>query len=200
MPSFRCRIPALVLALAVAPAALATGDYVGVLRPTAKPSAIAIPEPGFYWPMAGPFGAGLVPEAPTDALTLKLGYRYSKYFSVETGYAAPASVGLRTPFAGTAARGTGFSLETVGTLPLWTHAALYGKLGAWRSTGGTSLLAGGEGMQRPGAGLRYGLGFKYDLTRRVGLQAEMERFSALERWGPRESDTDQVTLGVTWRF
>ena len=29
----------------------------------------------------------------------------------------------------------------------------------------------------------------------------MERFSPLDRWGPRESaDTDQFTLGVRWRF
>ncbi len=200
MTSPRRRLPALVLAFAFSPVAVAAGDYVGVLRPTAKPSAIAIPEPGFYWPIVGPFGGGLAFETPNDGVALKLGYRYSKYFSVETGFAGPASVALRTPFAGAAARGTGFSMETVGTLPLWSHVALYGKFGAWRSTGGISLLAGNDTIQRSGAGLRYGLGLKYDLTRRVGLQAEMERFSALDRWGPRESDTDQVTLGVTWRF
>lgn len=189
------RSTVLALALATAPVAVAAGNYVGVLRPTAKPSAIAIPEPGFYWPSFGPFDSGFSLDAPADGFKLKLGYRYSRYFAVETGFAAPAA-----PFAGASARGSGFSMQTVGTLPLWSHASLYGKFGAWRSTGSASLLAGGDGMQRPGAGLRYGLGFKYDLTRRVGLQAEMERFSALDRWGPRESDTDQVTLGVTWRF
>jgi hypothetical protein len=41
---------------------------------------------------------------------------------------------------------------------------------------------------------------KYNLTQRIGLQAEMERFSPLDRWGPREADTDQVTFGITWRY
>lgn len=190
----------LALALSLAPVAGAAENYVGVLRPTATPSAIAIPEPGFYWPLAAPFGAGFAFETPSDGVKLKLGYRYSKYFAVETGYAAPAPLTLQAPFAGAGSRGTGFSMETVGTLPLWKHAALYGKFGAWRSTGGASLLGVADGIQRPGAGLRYGLGLKYDLTRRVGVQAEMERFSALDRWGPRESDTDQVTLGLTLRF
>lgn len=181
-------------ALVASPAALASGDYVGVLRPAA--SAIAIPEPGFYWmperaPASG-FGAGMAAER----FKLRLGYRYSRYFSVETGYADSGWTGVEMPLA----RATGFSMDTVGTLPLWTHAALYGRFGAWRSGGSTSLLAGADLGRRPSAGLRYGLGVKYDVTRRIGLQAEMERFSPLDRWGTREPDSDQVTLGVTWRF
>jgi len=42
--------------------------------------------------------------------------------------------------------------------------------------------------------------YGYDVTRRVGVQAEMEHFSPLNRWGPREADTDQFSLGVSWRF
>lgn len=200
MYSRRMLLPILAFALAGSPFAFAAENYVGLLRPAAKSSAIAIPEPGFYWPMAGPFGAGLSLEAPAEGFKLKLGYRYSRFFSVETGYSELGIPAIRAPFSEPNARGRGFSMETVGTLPLWRHAELYGKFGAWRSGGGASLLAGFEGAQRSGAGLRYGLGLKYDLSRRVGLQAEMERFSPLDRWGSREPDSDQVTLGVTWRF
>lgn len=188
------------LALIASPAIFAAGDYVGVLRPTATPAAIAIPEPGFYLPMAGAFGGWLGADAAQDGFKLKLGYRYSRYFAVETGYADFGSVSVRAPFGAMPARGRGFSMETVGTIPLWTRVALYGRFGAWRSESGTTLLSAGEGSYRPGAGLRYGLGVKYDLTRRVGVQAEMERLSPLDRWGAHDSDTDQVTLGVTWRF
>ena len=190
----------LALAILASPAVMAGGDYVGVLRPTARPPAIAIPEPGFYWPMAGPFGGGLAVPSATDGFKFKLGYKYSRYFSVETGYAGVDPDARRIPFAGERARSRGFSMDTIGTVPLWSHVALYGRIGAWRSGGGASLLAGAEGSHRPGAGIRYGLGLKYDLTRRIGLQAEMERFSPLDRWGSRDPDTDQVTLGVTWRF
>jgi len=197
MNSLRRWLP--ILALGAATAAQAgPGDYVGTLRPTAKPAGIAIPEPGFYWPAAGSLGSVLGPQTLAEGFQVKLGYRYSRYLSVETGYA-----NFGNPASGmdaSAPRGHGFSMDTIGTLPLWGHAALYGRLGAWRSGAGVSLLGGTEPGLRTGSGLRYGLGVKYDLTRSVGLQAEMERFSPLDRWGPREPDSDQFTLGVYWRF
>lgn len=192
-----------VLAAAAAPLA-AAGDYVGVLKLPSSPPAIAIPEPGFYWRSAEPSVGLLGAPALADGFQLKLGYRYSRYFSFETGYADALSASPFPAFGGQTARARGFSMDTVGTLPLWGHstwghATLYGRLGAWRSEAGVSLLSG-EPASRPGAGVRYGLGLKYDVTRSVGLQAELERYSPIDRWGPRESDTDQFTLGVRWRF
>ena len=193
-------LPAVVLA-AIPASQAAPGDYVGTLRPTAKPSAIAIPDPGFYWPGADPFARSLGEPALADGFKLKLGYRYSRYLSVETGFAdfgnQPQAPGFGTT---TASRGRGFSMDTIGTLPLWRHASLYGRFGAWHSGAGVSLLGAADPGMRTGSGLRYGLGVKYDLTRSVGLQAELGRFSALDRWGPREGETDQFTLGVRWRF
>ena len=189
-----------VLAFALVPAQGVAGDYVGVLRPSAGTGPLAIPEPGFYWPMESSFATRLGAEMGPDGHKLKLGYRYSKYFAVETGYADVGISPLGSPFSATSARGRGFTMDTVGTLPLWTRVALYGRLGAWRSDGTASLVTGPEAGARAGAGVRYGLGLKYNLTERIGLQAEMERFSPLERWGPRESDTDQVTFGITWRY
>lgn len=190
-----------VLGAAAIPAAMAgPGDYVGTLRPTAKPSAIAIPDPGFYWPRADLFTRSLGESTLAEGFAVKLGYRYSRYLSVETGYADFGQVAPVSGFATGTARGRGFSMDTIGTLPLWKHASLYGRFGAWRSGPGVSLLGATDPGLRTGSGLRYGLGVKYDLTRRIGLQAEMERFSPLDRWGPRESDADQITLGVSWRF
>ncbi|HEX4944336.1 MAG TPA: hypothetical protein VFV55_08280 [Usitatibacteraceae bacterium] len=197
MPSLKCLLP--MLALAIPPGVLAAGDYVGVLRPVANPGAIAIPVPGFYGSPASTFGGVPGPDWTTQGSKLKLGYKYSKFFSVEAGY---VDFGPRAPalFSGTAARGRGFTVETVGAIPLWARTSFYGRFGAWRSDGGMALLGGGDANPRPGAGLRYGLGLKYDLTRRVGFQAGMDHFSPLDQWGSREPDTDQVTLGVTVRF
>ena len=193
----------LVLAAAAAPVA-AAADYVGVLKLPSAPSAIAIPEPGFYWRSAEPSLGTMGMPSLAEGFQLKLGYRYSRYFSFETGYAGTLSASPFSAFGDLPARARGYSMDTVGTLPLWGHstwghATLYGRLGAWRSDAGVSLLPG-EAASRAGAGVRYGLGLKYDVTRSVGLQAEMERFSPIDRWGPRESDTDQFKLGVRWRF
>lgn len=182
----------------VLPGAWAAGDYVGVLRPTSR--AIAIPEPGFYWPMAGPFGASLHAVPAAGATHLKLGYRYSRYLSVETGYADFGPLDPVLPVTGGAFRGRGYSMDTVGTIPLWSRGALYGRFGAYRAEGPPALLGSAEWGGRPGSGLRYGLGLKVDLTRRIGMQAEMERVSPLDRWGHREADSDQVSVGVTLRF
>lgn len=53
---------------------------------------------------------------------------------------------------------------------------------------------------RPATGQRYGLGVKYDFTRSFGLKADMEHYSPFNRWGSREPESDQLTLGVFWRF
>jgi hypothetical protein len=190
------------VAFAAFPAAQAApGDYVGTLRPTAKPSAIAIPDHGLYWPGADPFATGLGEPMPADGFKLKLGYRYSKYLAVETGFADFGSLSGGLGFgASPAQRGRGFSMDTIGTIPLWRHTSLYGRVGAWHSGAGVSLLGATDPALRSGSGLRYGLGVKYDLTRSVGLQAELERFAPVDRWGPREGETDQFTLGVRWRF
>jgi hypothetical protein len=187
------------VALALAPVAQAAGDYVGVLRPPAGPAALAIPEPGFYWPSSGPLDTRLASPVASEGFKLKLGYRYSRYLSVESGYADVGPSPLGAAYAGAGARSREFRMDTVGSVPLWTHAELYGRFGAWRATGGASLIAM-DGVGRPGAGLRYGLGLKYDVTRRLGIRAEMERVAPVDRWGPREAESDQVSFGVTWRF
>jgi hypothetical protein len=187
-----------VISAATFPGAVSADDYVGVLRPTS--TAIAIPDPGFYWPMAGPFGAGLQTAPATGGYQFKLGYRYSRYLAFETGYADFGRVDSSLPAAAMPSRGRGFSMDTVGTLPLWSWGALYGRFGAYRAEGPPALLGAPEWGGRPGAGLRYGLGLKLDLTRRIGMTAEMERVSPLDRWGPRETDADQVSVGLTVRF
>lgn len=192
----RC-LPALVLA--ASPLCWASGNYVGVLKPTAALGVIAIPEPGFYWPRQSSFDASLSPSRGAEGFRLKLGYRYSRFVAFETGYSESATEPFRASLMGPALRSRGFSMDTIGTLPLWSRASLYGRLGAWHN-GSAPLLAGWDGAQRPGTGLRYGLGFKVDFTRKFGMQADVERFSSLGRLGPRESDTDQVSVGVTWRF
>jgi hypothetical protein len=136
--------------LLVAPVAFASSDYVGVLKPSSR--LIAIPDSALGWPYAGSFGNGVGAGTGAEGGQLRLGYRYSRNWSVEAGYSDSGWGGTRSPFAG------------------------------------------------PRAGQRYGLGLKYDLTRSFGLKADMEHYSPFSRWSPRQPESDQVTLGVFWRF
>ena len=49
--------------------------------------------------------------------------------------------------------------------------------------------------------MRYGLGMRYDFTKSFGIRAELERYSPLgSSAARRESDADQVSVGLSWRF
>jgi hypothetical protein len=51
-----------------------------------------------------------------------------------------------------------------------------------------------------GTRLRYGLGMTYDIGKAFGIRAELERFSPLSHPLPTDSDSDQISVGVLWRF
>lgn len=132
------------------PLVLAAGDYVGVLKPTSR--LIAIPDSALRWPLTGSFGSEVAAGTGVEAVGMRLGYRYSRNWSIEAGYSDSGWGGTRSPFSG------------------------------------------------PRTGQRYGLGLKYDLTRSFGLKADMEHYSPFNRWGPRDSESDQLTLGVSLSF
>ncbi|MND00468.1 hypothetical protein D3C83_190980 [compost metagenome] len=52
-----------------------------------------------------------------------------------------------------------------------------------------------------GTRLRYGLGLRYDLTRSLGVRAELERNASLRDPLVSEIESgDQVSVGLSWRF
>ena len=61
----------------------------------------------------------------------------------------------------------------------------------------TSLLADSPVRSR----WRYGLGMRYDITKSLGVRAEMERYSLMggSSFGT-EPESEQISLGVSWRF
>ena len=181
----------LVLALASAPAAAAAGNYVGTLK--LPPS--ALPAPGALYSFASlPAPTLADPRAADQPFRLKLGYQYSRYFSVE----GEVNDMARMP----ALRSSGFGVNTVATLPVWGFS-FYGKLGAYRgeprypfSAYSTSLLADASGRTH----WRYGLGVRYDFTKSLGIRAQVERYSPLGTPLANEPEGDLFSIGVSWRF
>ncbi len=188
----------LALALSSLPLGAAAGDYIGRLKiPPAPPVA-----PGLY-----SFSSLPAAGAPTDdPLRLKLGYRYSRYFSVEgelRDVARTPADPFPNPFAFTSPfRSTGFGVDTVATLPLWRFS-LYGRMGAYHGEPGypfeaysASLLDGAAS----GNHWRYGLGVRYDFTSSLGVRAQVERYSPLGSPLATEPEGDLFSVGVSWRF
>jgi len=200
------RLPHALLALAAVPLAAVGDDYLGGLKP--PKSGLPSP-PGFFsLETSGPGNGFASSRGPENGFRLKLGYKYSRYFSVESEFVdfarAPADVFAGPGNLASAFRATGFGVDTVATLPVWRSLSFYGRLGAYRgessnafSTYSTALLSG---TNVRGTRWRYGLGMRYDFTKAFGVRAELDRYSPLGSPLSSDTETDQVSVGVMWRF
>ena len=199
MKHLRLLVP--MLGVALAPAT-ACADYLGMLK--VPRSLVLLPDRGLYSfasTMQSPFLASNVADSTHE---LKLGYKYSKFLSVEgqfNDFNRP-----QDPFATRATiaptfHGSGFGVDTVATLPVWRFS-FYGKMGAYHgeaatpfSPYATSLVNGSRDTR-----LRYGLGMRFNLTQTLGVEAQMQRYAPLGSPLAGEPESDLFSLGVRWRF
>jgi hypothetical protein len=192
-------------ALACLPAAAVAENYLGILKPP-RPDA-QIPS-GSFSIASEPIMGFSAYRGAEGGQRMKLGYKYSRYFSVEGQFVdfgrAPADVFASPGNLASAFRSTGFGVDTVATLPVWRSLSFYGRMGAYRgetrnafASYSSSLLT--EQIMR-GSRMRYGLGVRYDFTKAFGIHAEFERNSALGTPLAGEPEADVVSVGVMWRF
>jgi hypothetical protein len=193
-----CRIRLVILMAAALPlSAGAQSNYLGVLKPPRDFLAGAY---SFSGPAAAVNAPGIDPGQ-----RLTLGYKYSRYFSVEGELVDPGRAAL-DPFASPASlaggvRSTGFGVDTIATLPVWRFS-FYVRVGAFRGDAlhgplqPPSLLADGV----KGTRWRAGLGMRYDFTKSLGIKAELERQSPFAAPFAPEGEADQFSVGVSWRF
>ncbi|HSJ96817.1 MAG TPA: outer membrane beta-barrel protein, partial [Myxococcota bacterium] len=162
-------------------AGAAHADYVGTLKPPQSPFA-----PSGLYSLASDAGAVRNALAGDPGFRLRLGYKYSPYFAVEgefLDFGRGAADVFATPgdLAG-APHGNGFGVSTFAVLPIWRFS-LYGRLGAYRgdSRGGFDWLTPSLLPDRfsDGPRWRYGLGMRYDVTKSLGIRAEVARHSPL---------------------
>jgi OOP family OmpA-OmpF porin len=200
------RLALALLALVAFPMAAVGEDYLGGLKP--PKSGLPAPAGVFSLESSGPAN-GFAPARLADSgFRLKLGYKYSRYFSVESQFVdfarAPGEVFSTPGNLASAFRATGFGVDTVATVPVWRSFSFYGRMGAYRgesanafSTYSTALLSGTAAR---GTRWRYGLGMRYDFTPSLGVRAEVEHYSPLGSPLASDLEADQVSVGVSWRF
>jgi hypothetical protein len=187
-------------AVVLLPCAAAAENYFGVLRPPAQANFA----PGAYYSFSS-LSANPRPTHADTSHRFRLGYKLSPYLSLEgdlTDYARPGDPFANPARLGSSFRSTGFAVDTVATLPLWRFS-FYGRMGAYRGDrNGPLTLASAQAFD-PARGMhwRYGLGLRYDFTKSLGVQAELERHS-LSMGTPLagDIDADQFSVGVSWRF
>lgn len=194
-------------AFAIAGALPAWGqqDYFGLLK---APHAGLEVRSGFFVSGFGDPGyAGLLTGARDSGRQLKLGYQYSRYFSMQgefLDFGRLPGTSFSMAEADSGARRTGFGLDAVGTLPLTSRASFYGRFGTYRGDSRPAfasllpLLIGDAG--RNGTRLRYGLGLRYDFSKAFGVRAEFERYSTAGGNMLTDADTEMLSVGLMWRF
>jgi hypothetical protein len=168
---------------------------------------------------ASAIGLARYPTAVGDDSTSRSlaygGYRWSNDLAVEASVSSLDQYALR-PFEGQNARrgvgikfapGTGdvasrsvnFDLFT--SWNIYRSVALYGRLGYAQTE--APLLAGSPVLANRGLrdGMNYGVGVRYDMNSALGLRLEYSRFGRFAgEIGASLPETDQVTLGVQFRF
>ena len=143
-------------------------------------------EPGFY--AGATLGMNGDDESAWRAL---VGYQANLNVALELGYHDLGKHNI-----------AGFPLESdavevlgVGRLPLNMQAALYGKVGGYRST------SKGGGANERQFDITFGAGFEYALSNNWAARAEWQRYRAMGggRIG-QTSDTDVYSVGAIYRF
>jgi|1185.fasta_scaffold19483_2 OOP family OmpA-OmpF porin len=143
-------------------------------------------EPGFY---AGAT-VGINGDDET-AWRLLVGYQANRNFALELGYHDLGKHNI-----------AGFPLESdavevlgVGRLPLNEQAALYAKLGGYRST------SKGGGANERQLDLTFGGGFEYALSQTLAARAEWQRYRAMGGGAiGQTADLDVYSVGAIYRF
>ena len=161
--------------------------------------------------------ASIVDDSASRALLFG-GYRWQNDLAVEAAVSSLDQYTLRPLDAGSAQRGVGLrfgpktgdvqsrslNLDVFTSWTIYKSVAVYGRLGYVQAEvpqlAGVAPISivGNRGLRD---GMNYGVGMRYDMNSALGLRLEYSRFGRFAgEFGTSLPDTDQVTLGVQFKF
>lgn len=149
------------------------------------------------------------------------GYKFSRYFAVEAGYADLGgakydALGTVRQFGAATNRPATFAadisakgpqLAAVGIVPLGSRFDLHGKLGmifaktTFKETASISGASASDSLSANSTDVFYGLGAGFNVTEHIALNVDWQVYSKVgdeEETG--ESDIDALTAGLTFSF
>jgi OmpA-OmpF porin, OOP family len=132
------------------------------------------------------------------------GAELDKNFAVEAGYvdlgklkATGAGFGVTVPVT---LKVTGAFIDAVGLLPVSPGVTLFGKLGLFTSKAKARGSVFGISLDDSDSSTnaKLGLGASFEVTKGLAIRTEWERFRF--KSGSEKSDTDLVSVGVSYKF
>jgi OOP family OmpA-OmpF porin len=174
-------------------------------------------QPGFYIGASGgssdfdnDIATGLITSGTVDTgssgFKLFGGYQFGEHFGVELSYVDLGKAGYSGSYFGAPVTGGkvevwGLNLSAVGTLPLNSTFAVFGKLGlfAWEAkskdtTGGvpfSDTVSGGD--------FSFGAGVSVRFTKNLSARVEWERFG-LTGYDYDLGNADMLSVGIAYKF
>jgi OOP family OmpA-OmpF porin len=137
----------------------------------------------------GCLGTGECDDADT-AWRILGGYQFNKFFAAELGY-----YDFGEASSGTAKlEAEAFELVAVGSFHLTDRFSVYGKVGAYQGT------LKGAGTDEDTTDLTYGIGVRWDFTKRFGVRGEWQRYESLGGGSLVETDLDVLSIGLIFSF
>lgn len=126
------------------------------------------------------------------------GYQVNPYLGAELGYSDMGKVSGSSGSATVSVKGTSFEAVGVASLPIGKLAP-YAKLGAYRAT---SEASSNFGFSRKvtNSDATYGAGLRVDITQRVGVRAEFQRYRSVGGGDLGKSDVDVLSVSGLFRF
>lgn len=128
------------------------------------------------------------------------GYEFNRNFGVELawvdlGKASYSGTFLGLPVTGGSVKTSGLNISAVGTLPLSSSFALFGKLGLFSWESKASDVTGGVPFsgKEDGSDVSFGIGASYNFTKNLAIRAEWEQFKAVD-------NISLLSLGVVYKF
>lgn len=154
---------------------------------------------------AGLASAGLVGSCDEKDAAWKIfgGYQFNSVFSAEAGYAKLGEAHMRGTLLGVPAsaqaEASGFEVVGVATMPVSGQFAVYGKAGFLRWD--MDLSGAGISIGDTGTSITLGLGFQYNLTKRLAARAEWQRYSDVGNDNTTgKSDVDVLSIALVIKF
>jgi OmpA-OmpF porin, OOP family len=150
----------------------------------------------------GVSGAGVRCEDTDTAWKVIGGYHFNPHFALEVGYINFGEVDATGPGGTVSIESTAFELVGVGVLPLSQGFSLYGKIGLYRAEteGVANTFLVTDRVKETTTDLTFGVGARFDVTRRIALRAEWQRYQDVGGGDIGETDVDVISAGVLVKF
>jgi OmpA-OmpF porin, OOP family len=122
-------------------------------------------------------------------LKLHGGYSFTPNLAIEAGY---ADLGRFHSGAGSV-KADGWFLDGVGTLPVYDKLSVLGRVGVFNGRQRSSLQGSDSGTN-----IKVGAGLQYDISQRVNIRGEWERYR-FDTFGS-HNNTDLYSVGLNYKF